>query len=140
MNLETMAQYAEVFGVLTIIGAVLFSWYQIHQLKKDRRSAAAFKLTEIYHSSTFAHGMHVVFNSPENLSAKEFEDHHQEDMKDIVTLMTTWESIGAMIYRNELDWELMYDYFAGAIVVTFQKTERVIEAVSYTHLTLPTKA
>lgn len=77
MNLETMAQYAEVFGVLTIIGAVLFSWYQIHQLKKDRRSAAAFKLTEIYHSSTFAHGMHVVFNSPENLSAKEFEDHHQ---------------------------------------------------------------
>lgn len=127
MNLETMAQYAEVFGVLTIIGAVLFSWYQIHQLKKDRRSAAAFKLTEIYHSSTFAHGMHVVFNSPENLSAKEFEDHHQEDMKDIVTLMTTWESIGAMIYRNELDWELMYDYFAGAIVVTFQKTERVIE-------------
>ena len=34
---------------------------------------------------------------------------------------------GAMIFRNELDWDLMYDYFAGAIVVTFQKTERVIE-------------
>ena len=43
MNLETAAQYAEVFGVLTIIGAVIFSWYQIQQLKRDRRSAAAFK-------------------------------------------------------------------------------------------------
>ena len=127
MNLETAAQYAEVFGVLTIIGAVIFSWYQIQQLKRDRRSAAAFKLTEIYHSVTFAHGMHLVFNSPENMSADEFEAMHSEHMGDIVTLMTTWESIGAMIYRNELDWALMYDYFAGAIVVTFQKTERVIE-------------
>ena len=51
----------------------------------------------------------------------------KDHMKDIVTLMTTWESIGAMIYREELDWNLMYDYFAGAIVVTFQKTERLIE-------------
>ena len=32
MNLETAAQYAEVFGVLTIIGAVIFSWYQIQLL------------------------------------------------------------------------------------------------------------
>ena len=47
MNLERAAQYAEVFGVLTIIGAVLFSWYQIRQLKQDRKSAAAFQLTQI---------------------------------------------------------------------------------------------
>ena len=127
MDLEVASQYAEIFGVLTIIGAIIFSWYQIHQLKQDRKSAAAFKLTEVYHSPTFAHGMHVVFNSPENLSAKEFEEYHEDNMKDIVTLMTTWESIGAMIYREELDWDLMYDYFAGAIVVTFQKTERLIE-------------
>jgi hypothetical protein len=32
-----------------------------------------------------------------------------------------------MIYRKELDWNLMYDYFAGAIVVTYLKTERVID-------------
>ena len=68
MDLEVASQYAEIFGVLTIIGAIIFSWYQIHQLKQDRKSAAAFKLTEVYHSPTFAHGMHVVFNSPENFS------------------------------------------------------------------------
>jgi hypothetical protein len=127
MNLEVASQYAEVFGLLTIIGAIIFSWYQIEHLRQDRKSAAAFKLTEIYHSSTFAHGMHVLFNSPENMNAKEFEEFHGENMRDIVTLMTTWESIGAMIFRDELDWDLMYDYFAGAIVVTFQKTELVIQ-------------
>ena len=127
MDLQTASQYAEVIGLMTILGAFIFSWYQIHQLKKDRKSAAAFKLTEVYHSATFAHGMHVVFNSPEGMSAKEFEEYHGDDMKDIVTLMTTWESIGAMIYRNELDWDLMYDYFAGAIVVTFLKTKNLIK-------------
>ena len=126
MKLETAAQYAEVFGVLTIIGAVLFSWYQIRQLKQDRKSAAAFQLTKIFQTSTFAHGLHRVFNSPEGLSAKEFEELHQGHMSDVVTLMTTWESLGAMIFRDELDWNLMYDYFAGAIVVTYLKTERVI--------------
>ena len=127
MDLEIAAQYAEVFGLLTIIGAVIFSWYQIKHLRQDRKSAAAFKLTEIYHSSTFAYGMHVLFNSPEDMNAKEFEEHHGENMKDIVTLMTTWESIGAMIFREELDWDLMYDYFAGAIVITFLKTRLVIQ-------------
>jgi len=126
MDLQTASQYAEVLGLLTIIGAFLFTLYQIKQLKQDRKSAAAFKLTEIYHSSTFSHGMHVVFNSPDDLSAEEFEKYHGDDMKDIITLMTTWESIGAMIYREELDWDLMYDYFAGAIVVTFLKTKRMI--------------
>ncbi len=127
MDLEIASQYAEVFGLLTIFGAIIFSWYQIEHLRRDRKSAAAFKLTEVYHSSTFAHGMHVIFNSPEGMNAKEFEDFHGEDMRDIITLMTTWESIGAMIYRNELDWDLMYDYFAGAIVVSFQKTKKVIQ-------------
>ena len=61
------------------------------------------------------------------MNAKEFEEHHGENMKDIVTLMTTWESIGAMIFREELDWDLMYDYFAGAIVITFLKTKLVIQ-------------
>jgi hypothetical protein len=127
MNLEIAAQYAEVFGLLTIIGAIFFSWYQIHVIRNDRKSAAAFKLTEIYHSPTFAYGMHVVFNSPEDLSAKDFEEYHGESMKDVLTLMTTWESIGAMIFREELDWDLMYDYFAGAVVITFQKTKRMIQ-------------
>ena len=44
MDLEVASQYAEVFGVLTIIGAVIFSWYQIRQLKQDRKSAAAFQI------------------------------------------------------------------------------------------------
>ncbi len=127
MDIESASQYAEVFGLITIIGAIIFSWYQIHLIRKERKSAAAFKLTEVFQDPTFAHGMHVVFNSPNNLNAKEFEKLHAEHMKDIVTLMTTWESIGAMIFRNELDWDLMYDYFAGAIVVTFKKTEHVIK-------------
>tara|TARA_B100000575_G_scaffold164080_1_gene131114 strand:- start:149 stop:667 length:519 start_codon:yes stop_codon:yes gene_type:complete len=126
MDLETAAQYAEVFGVLTIIGAVLFSWYQIRQLKQDRKSAAAFELTRIFQSPTFAHGLYCVAKTPEGLSAEEFEEFHQEDMSDVITLLTTWESLGAMIFRKELDWDLMYDYFAGAIVVTYLKTERVI--------------
>lgn len=127
MDLEVASQYAEVFGVLTIIGAVIFSWYQIRQLKQDRKSAAAFQLTQIFQTSTFAHGLHRVFNSPEGLSAEAFEELHDGHMDDVVTLMTTWESLGAMIYRKELDWDLMYDYFAGAIVVTYLKTEQVIE-------------
>ena len=37
------------------------------------------------------------------MSADEFEAMHSEHMGDIVTLMTTWESIGAMIFF-EMNW------------------------------------
>ena len=33
MDLEVASQYAEIFGLLTIIGAINFSWYQIPQQK-----------------------------------------------------------------------------------------------------------
>ena len=51
-----------------------------------------------------------MFNSPEGLSAEAFEELHEGHMDGVVALMTTWESLDCfMIYRKELDWDLMYD-------------------------------
>jgi hypothetical protein len=34
MNLESTPQWAEVIGLITILGAVIYSWFQIKELKK----------------------------------------------------------------------------------------------------------
>ncbi len=41
MDLDTAANYAEIIGLLTILGAAVYSWYQIKEMKASRESQGA---------------------------------------------------------------------------------------------------
>jgi len=38
MDLDTAANYADIFGLLTILGAAVYSFYQIREMKASRES------------------------------------------------------------------------------------------------------
>ena len=44
MDLEIAAAWAEVFGLVTILGAAIYSWYQIRELRRSRDSTTAMNL------------------------------------------------------------------------------------------------
>ena len=50
MNLETMSQWAEVIGVVTIFGAAVYSWFQIKELRNDRKADASLRLAKLWQS------------------------------------------------------------------------------------------
>ena len=41
MDLSTASQWAEVIGLVTILGAAIYSWFQINELKKSREGVAS---------------------------------------------------------------------------------------------------
>ena len=103
MNLSSASQWAEIIGLFTILGAAVFSWYQIKELKKSRQSAAALSLSELFQSPAFAAGLSLLTSLPRDLdNFEDFREFHGEKWPEAFSVMTTWESLGALVYRGDL--------------------------------------
>ena len=60
MNLDTAAAWAEVFGLVTILGAAIYSWYQIKELRRSRDSTTAMSLASNFQNEDFVVGLTAV--------------------------------------------------------------------------------
>ncbi|RJU97678.1 MAG: hypothetical protein DWC00_00830, partial [Candidatus Poseidoniales archaeon] len=123
MNLDTAAAWAEVFGLVTILGAAIYSWYQIKELRRSRDSTTAMSLASNFQNEDFVVGLTAIMNmnfdvskftpgdSEENF--KVFRAHFGDDWPKVMTVLTTWESIGVLIHRGDMDFHAFYDLFSG---------------------------
>ncbi|MDA9571403.1 hypothetical protein N9R71_01310 [Candidatus Poseidoniales archaeon] len=79
MNLSSALQWAEIIGLFTILGAAVYSWYQIKELKKSRQRAAALSLSELFQSPAFAAGLSLLTSQPRDLdNFEDFREFHGE--------------------------------------------------------------
>jgi hypothetical protein len=128
MELSTASQWAEVIGLITILGAAVYSWIQLRELKQARKSAATLSLAKLFQSQDWSPGLMLIFNQPQELeSMQEMKEYHGENWNLAITIFTTWESIGAQIYRGYLDFQIVYDLFSGPIVSCYKRTSHLIE-------------
>jgi uncharacterized protein HemX len=67
VDLATASQWAEVIGLVTILGAAFYSWIQIRELKKARKSAATISLANLFQSKDWSPGLMMIFNQPDDL-------------------------------------------------------------------------
>ena len=129
MNLSSASQWAEIIGLFTILGAAVYSWYQIKELKKSRQSAAALSLSELFQSPAFAAGLSLLTSQPRDLdNFEDFREFHGEKWPEAFSVMTTWESLGALVYRGDLQFNLVYDLYSGLIQYHHEICENLILA------------
>ena len=74
MNLDTAAAWAEVFGLVTILGAAIYSWYQIKELRRSRDSTTAMSLAANFQSEDFVVGLTAIMNMNFDISQFNPED------------------------------------------------------------------
>ena len=48
---------------------------------------------------------------PDDLTKEEIEAHAGDDMRLVYALMTTWESLGVLVFRGEVSLSLVDDFF-----------------------------
>ena len=137
MELQTAAAWAEILGVVTILGAAIYSWFQIKELRRSRDSATAMNLAANFQNPDFVVGLTSILNM--EIEAKETEnqteafnalkEHYGENWPMVMTVLTTWESIGVLIYRGNLDFHTFYDLFSGVIIKTYDAFSFYLEPI-----------
>lgn len=127
MDLSTAASYAEIIGLLTILGAAVYSWYQIKEMKASRESQGALVLAEHLHKPDFIVAIIALSSQPALSNTEEYKEYHGENWKHVATVATTWETLGALVHRGDLDFYLVYDIYGGLISFSHDKMLAWIE-------------
>ena len=61
---------------------------------------------------------------PEGLSKEEIEKFAGGEFQLLYAMTTTWESLGVLGHRGDIDLQLLADFFSGPIRISWRKLER----------------
>jgi len=120
MNAETLLQAVE---ALAVVVGVVFAIVQVRQYRRQKRREAALELMHSFQTPSFAAAMNLVYNLPDGLSKKEIEARCGDRFHLVYALMTTWESLGILVFRREVDLDMVDEFFSGPIKVSWRKLQ-----------------
>jgi len=120
MTIETIFQAVEALAVVVGVG---FAMVQVRQFRLQKRREAALELMHSFQTPSFAAAMNLVYNLPDGLSKEEIENHLGDQFYLVYALMTTWESLGILVFRREVDLEIVDEFFSGPIKISWRKLQ-----------------
>ena len=85
------------------------------------------ELVKSYQTLEFAVALNRMVDLPDGFSKHQVEKYFGEDMKYVSLLMTTWEALGIMTHRREVELEIIEDFFSGPIALSWRKLRRMVE-------------
>jgi len=124
MNVSTVAELVSTVAVVT---GLIFAAVQLRQFRIRQEREAAQQLVRSFQTTDFAWAMVRVFEMPGGLSKVQIEEHLGDDLRIVYALITTWESIGVLVYRNQLSLDVVDDFFSGPILVSWDKLRPLME-------------
>lgn len=124
MDLDTLANLAEIFGAIMITGGAIFAIVQIRQMRQQRRNAAAIAFLDSVQDGEFARAYLRVLQLPDEISVTELRDREQKYEEAAIFLATNFETVGLMVYRDLVDFEIVRDLIGDAVVAIWSKLKR----------------
>ena len=126
-DLETLANLAEVLGTLTIIGGLLFALIQIHQYRRQLRETATLELMNKFQSPEFAQAFRILRSLPEDVPSSEIKANNPETEAAAMFVCSVYETIGVLVFRRILPFQVVEDLTGGAIVLCWRKLRTWVE-------------
>ena len=123
MSIEEMFQIVEAIAVVVGVG---FAMVQVRQYRRDKHREAALELLHAFQTPAFARALNIVYSMPDDLSKAEVEKRVGDEFHLVYAMTTTWESLGILVHRGEIDLYLIHDFFSGPILVSWRKLENYI--------------
>ena len=118
---------AEVVSAIAVIFGFGFAFMEVRRYRRRRIRESMLELVKSYQTLEFAVALNRLVDLPDGLSKQELEKHLGDDLRFISLLMTNWEAFGILVFRRELDLDLLEDFFSGPITLSWLKLRRYVE-------------
>ena len=126
-NLETLANYAEILGVLSVIAGIAFAVVQLRQFRNQRRDLAAVELIRAWQTPEFTKALNSLQMLPDRALPVTLRD-QGEELEDMAFLVGMFfESVGVMVNRNLIPLDVVDDLMGGVTRVVWRKLSRWVE-------------
>lgn len=123
MDLNTLANLAEIIGLFTILGGLSFAVIQLLYIRGQRRDMVAVELARAFENSDFAHALLLVLSLPSGICADDLRklDARYEEAAMLVSL--TMESVGIMVHRRMVSLDMVWELMGGVILSTWDRLD-----------------
>ena len=118
MDFNTLLNLISTF---VIVAGGVFAVLQLRHLNKQRARESALQMLHSFQTPGFLNAVNIVFDLPEGLTKKEIEKRLGAKMTCLLVMFGTFESLGILIYRRDIDIRLVEDFFSGIIVLSGRK-------------------
>lgn len=123
ISLSTWASVAEIIGAGSIITGLAFGWFQLRHFRAQQRDAVAINLMQTFYDQDLAHALALLQPLPDGISLAELREQGDEYVKAAITITTSFETMGLLVFRRMATLDLVLD-LAGGIVTTMNRKLR----------------
>ena len=122
----TTSVILQAIATATFVAGALFTMGQLRLARRAREREVAIEILRLIHTPDFAKALRIVYDLDPGLSRAEVEARLREDMNHIYAMMISWESLGVLVYRRQLDLALVEDFVSGSVLLSWRKLERYV--------------
>ena len=116
MSWEAVTAIATAFTGCIIAITALIGVYQLRQFQQQRSDSSAIELMRSLQDTTFAHAFRVVLALPAGFSASQLLAAGPEIEEAAQILAFRFETLGLLVYRGAIPFDVMDDLVGGAAV------------------------
>ena len=118
-----------IISTSAIVAAGIFAGVQLRLYNKQRARESALQLVHSFRTPEFLSAVNIVFDLPEGLSKKELEALLGDRLVHVLVAFGTFENLGILVFRREIELQLVEDFFSGVIILCGRKLGRYLVEV-----------
>ncbi len=124
MNLQTLANIAEIFSALLVIAGVFIALMEVRHYRSQRQETASMEIMRAFQSRDFTSALRLVMDYEQECRQCKEESLPQELQDAAMTVSTTLEAVGLMVFQRIVPFRLIQQLMGG----TIQACWRVLRA------------
>ena len=122
-----------IISTVAVILGIGFGLNQLRQFHLSRKRDSALYLLNSYKTGEFIQGIWTILSLPDGLTKKEIEKRVGDEIKVIYLVMSTWESIGILVFQDEVTLDMVDKAFSGPLIVSWQKLKLYVSGIREEH-------
>ena len=124
MNLSLIIQ---LISTTAVILGIIFGILNLRNFQAMRKREAAILMLNSFQTNDFVKGLLLLFDLPNGITKTEVDKLPADQFLALYMVIGTWERLGILVYRREIELDLVDDAYSGPIIQSWQTLENYIQ-------------
>jgi hypothetical protein len=120
LNLQILANIAEIFGAFLVVTGIFFGLIEVRHYRQQRQETAAMEIMRSFQSLDFNRALRLVMDFEQECQQCGKQSMPQELQNAAMVVSTTLEAVGLMVYQRIVPFRLVQQLMGGTIQASWR--------------------